>query len=288
MNDLELIIKARNFAIDNHRRINQTYDGLPYHVHLQEVVDFVHKFEHLLTEEEIDIAICAAWLHDAIEDTGLTFNNLKKVVGERIASLACNLCNNIHGKTRDERANQDYYDRVKSDNISLFVKIADRLANMFHSYHYGNTGMYKTYKRELPHFKEQLDNGMYQEMWDLLENIESCELKDNFYYPEIEQFDEKTIYSIKLPKPIPYAIYNELYKKGIIAKKDLRKNTYYRGKCRNASVALWNGFEFIYVRTKFGSSFNEDIKHPEDDNEYDLFIPLRIEENPTDEQRIKY
>lgn len=289
MNDLDLIIKVRDYAIANHRRVNELYDGLPYHVHLQEVVNFVHMFEHLLkSDNDIDIAICAAWLHDIIEDTGLTFNNVKKIAGNRIATLACNLTNNIHGKTRDERANDDYYTRVKSDELSLFVKIADRLANMFHSLNYGNNGMFKTYKKELPHFKEQLYNGMYDEMWDMLENIENLERKENNYYEDVEIFDENTIHMIHLPKPIPFSMFHELYNKGIIPKKDLKKNTYYRGKCRNASVALWNGFEFIYVRTKFSSSFNEDIKHPEDDNGYDLFIPLSIEENPEDHLRIKY
>jgi hypothetical protein len=227
-------------------------------------------------------------LHDVIEDTGITYNNVKKVVGERIAGLVTNVTTNIHGKTRKERADQEYYNRVKSDNISLFVKIADRLANMFHSLNYGNISMFETYKKELPLFKEQLYNGMYQDMWDLLENIETCTLKDNFYYPEIEQFDENSIYRIKLPQPIPYAMYNELYRKGIIPKKDLKKNTYYRGKCRNAKVALWNGFEFVHMRYKFGSFLLDSVNHLEDDDGFDLFVPLREEPNPTDEQRIKY
>jgi len=288
MNDFELIMRARKLAIDNHRRINQTYDGLPYHVHLMETVDFVNRFDYLLKDEDIDIAVCVAWLHDVIEDTGLTFNNVKKVVGERIASLSCNLCNNIHGKTRDERANDDYYTRLKSDDISIFVKIADRLANMFHSLNYGNNGMFKTYKKELPGFKEKLYNGMYDDMWELLENIENSDVKDNFYFPKIEKFDENTIYQIHLPQPIPYGMYNELYKKGIIPKKDLLKNHYYKGKCRNATVALWNGFEFVHMRYKFGDFRLDSVNHLEDDNGFDLFVPLMVEENPTEEQRIKY
>jgi hypothetical protein len=289
MNDLNLIIKSRDLAISSHRRINQLYDGLPYYIHLQETVDFVYMFEHLLKENEIDIAICTAWLHDVVEDTGLTFNNIKKIVGDRIASLSCNLCNNIHGKTRDERANDDYYDRLKSDKISVFVKIADRLANMYHSLNYGNNSMFETYSRELIGFKEKLYNGMYDEMWEFLENIENMEIKKNIYFPDIDNFDENTIFNIHLPKPIPYGLFHEMYNKGIIPKKNLKKNTYYRGKCRNASVALWNGFEFIYVREKFGSTFNEEIKHPEDDDGYDLFIPLEIEKKKPDEHlRIKY
>lgn len=287
MNDFKLIMSARKFAITNHRRVNQEYDGLPYHVHLMEVVDFVHRFDYLLNESDIDVAVCVAWNHDVIEDTGLTFNDVKEVMGDRIAALVCNLTTNIHGHNRSERADQDYYDRVKSDPLSIFVKIADRLANMFHSLNYGNKGMYKKYKKELPHFKEELYNGMYDEMWELLENIETSSVKENFYYPKIETFDDDTVYQIKLPQPVPFGMYNELYRKGIIAKKDLKKNTYYRGKCRNAKVALWNGFEFVHMRYKFGY-YIDSVNHLEDDNGYDLFVPVRIEENPSETEIIKY
>jgi len=286
MNDFDLIIRARRFAIENHRRVNQLYDGLPYHVHLMEVVDFAHRFEHLLSDDDIDIVICVAWLHDVVEDTGLTYNDIKKVFGERIADLVVNLTTNIHGKTRAERADDNYYERVKSDTLSVFVKIADRLGNTFHSLTYGSS-MYNKYNKEFPHFKEMIYNGMYDEMWELLENLEKGEIDPNFYFPKVDMFDEKTIYQIKLPKPIPFGMYDELFRKGIISKKDLKKNTYYRGKCRNATVALWNGFEFVHMRYKFGFRVDE-VNHLEDDNEFDLFVPLSIEENPTDEQKIKY
>ncbi|MFW6226134.1 MAG: hypothetical protein ACOC3V_04180, partial [bacterium] len=155
------------------------------------------------------------------------------------------------------------------------------------SYHYGNKRMYELYRRELPQFKEKLYNGMYDEMWELLENIDVVNTKDNFFFPDIEKFDEKTIYQIKLPKPIPFGMYNELYKKGIVPKKDLKKNTYYFGKCRNAKVALWNGFEFVYNRTKFNDTFIESINHLEDDDGYDLFVPL-YQVEPEENQVIKY
>lgn len=287
MKNFELIMKARKFAIENHRRVNQLYDGLPYHVHLQEVVEFIHRFDYLLDEKDIDDAVCAGWGHDLIEDTGITYNNVKKELGERIADLIF-LCTNHRGKVRKERANDDYYEGIKNDPIALFIKISDRLANMFHSLNYGNDNMYKMYKKELPGFKEKLYNGLYDEMWELLENIEKSKIKDNFFFPEIENFDENSIYKIHLPKPIPFGMYNELYRKGIIPKKNLKKNIYYKGKCRNATVSLWNGFEFVHMRNKFGSYYIDSVNHIEDDNGYDLFVPLREEPNPSETEIIKY
>ncbi len=58
-----------------------------------------------------------------------------------------------------------------------------------------------------------------------------------------------------------------------IPKKLLEKNRWYKGHCRNSGVALWSGEMFLYIRHKFGTFFMEEIKHPEDDNGYDLFYP---------------
>jgi len=282
-----LITKVRQFAIECHRNVNQLYDGLPYYVHLQNVVDYVNKFKYLLTEEEYVIAICAAWCHDILEDGNITFNDLKKIVGIDIANVAF-LLTNHRGKNRKERANDDYYFGIINDKIALYVKLCDRLANLTHSVIYNaDTDKLDMYIEEQTRFKEQLYNGLFDEMWDFLTHIKEQNFIDNYYYPNIEQFDEDTIHRIHLPNPIPFALYHELYKKGIIRKSDLIKNRYYQGKCRNADVALWNGFEFVYMRNKFNYTFPETIKHMEDDYGNDLFIAFK-EVTPTELQRIKY
>ena len=63
----------------------------------------------------------------------------------------------------------------------------------------------------------------------------------------------------------------------MIAKKDLINNQDYIGACRNAFVAKWIKEKemFCYIRTKFGSTFLEWIRHPEDDDGFDLFIPYK-------------
>ena len=62
---------------------------------------------------------------------------------------------------------------------------------------------------------------------------------------------------------------------GAIPKKDLVIGKTYIGSCRNASEAVWLGEQFEYDRYKFGFTFKEKINHFEDDNGYDLFVPLR-------------
>ena len=57
-----------------------------------------------------------------------------------------------------------------------------------------------------------------------------------------------------------------------IKKEDLEIGAYYNGHCRNTTIARWNGEVFLYWRNKFGHTFLEEIKCPEDDDYYDVFI----------------
>ncbi len=70
-----------------------------------------------------------------------------------------------------------------------------------------------------------------------------------------------------------------------IAKKDLIDGAYYKGTCRNAEIARWDGKKqhFVHWRTKFGQTFLEEIKHPEDEQYYDVFVVEGIIEKPTKE-----
>lgn len=70
-----------------------------------------------------------------------------------------------------------------------------------------------------------------------------------------------------------------------IARKDLIHGAYYKGRCRNASVARWNEHigKFVHWRYKFGHKFLEEICHPEDEQVYDVFVVEELYENPEEE-----
>lgn len=75
-------------------------------------------------------------------------------------------------------------------------------------------------------------------------------------------------------------IYNDyivpnLIRCGAIPKEKLIVGKCYEGSCRNASNAVWNGEKFTYRRTKFGYTYDEDINHFQDDDGFDLFVPLK-------------
>lgn len=60
----------------------------------------------------------------------------------------------------------------------------------------------------------------------------------------------------------------------MIPKKELIVGAYYVGLSRNTTVARWTGSEFKHWRVKWGNEFIETIKHPEDDDVFDCFVPV--------------
>lgn len=61
----------------------------------------------------------------------------------------------------------------------------------------------------------------------------------------------------------------------ILDKSELVVGQMYKGMCRNATEALWNGTTFEYEREKFKTTYTEKLPHPEDDQGFDVFMPLR-------------
>src|SRR5947207_4232212 len=61
----------------------------------------------------------------------------------------------------------------------------------------------------------------------------------------------------------------------ILAKNQLKHGRYYKGRCRNATVARWNAAEqyFYHWRKKFDRIYIETIKYPTDEEEpwWDVF-----------------
>ena len=60
-----------------------------------------------------------------------------------------------------------------------------------------------------------------------------------------------------------------------IPKSELITGVIYDGYCRNTNRATWDGEEFHYKRHKFGTTFDDTINHYEDDEGYDVFVPIK-------------
>ena len=79
--DTSILDKAVHFAIDAHANTERRGKGFPYSVHLMEAVEIAAT---ITSDQEI---LAATVLHDTIEDTNVTLEQLRTEFGDRIAEL---------------------------------------------------------------------------------------------------------------------------------------------------------------------------------------------------------
>lgn len=71
-------------------------------------------------------------------------------------------------------------------------------------------------------------------------------------------------------------VQDTLIRYGAIPIDKLEVGKTYIGFCRNASEATWQGEKFIYKRTKWGFVYDEKINHFQNDDGFDVFVPIKI------------
>ncbi len=154
---VDFVEKCKQYAIAQHKRVNQLYDGKPYSFHLNMAVNFGYMFLDLVNIPIMHrhYVIGGLWNHDTIEDTGITFNDLIKATNIKVAEIAYALTNE-KGRNREERANSKYYRGIRKTEYATFGKLCDRMANVQHSinakHSYKGEGMFAKYKKEHPNF----------------------------------------------------------------------------------------------------------------------------------------
>jgi GTP pyrophosphokinase len=126
--DLAIIRKAYEFSLRHHRGQVRA-SGEPYLVHPLAVAS-------VLAEIRLDpVAIAAGLLHDAVEDTTLTVDEIKSEFGEQVANIVQGVTNisKINFATREERQAENLRKMMLAmvDDIRVvLIKLADRLHNM--------------------------------------------------------------------------------------------------------------------------------------------------------------
>ena len=159
--------KATEYATKCHSETNHLYDGRPYRFHLDMVDDVIMQFIHLIPEEDRDYVRAGGRCHDVIEDCRQTFNDVLKATNERVAELAYALTNE-KGKNRAERANDKYYEGIRNTKYAVFLKLADRCANIKHSKN-SKSNMLKVYAKEHTQFVAKLGLGTGSRIWNILQ-----------------------------------------------------------------------------------------------------------------------
>jgi len=146
INNQDLIIKAWFFASHAHKE--QKYPGqkLPYITHIGNVVlELMGAADSL---ENLDLAICCAILHDTIEDTKVTYQDIEKEFGKTVADGVAALSKDVSIGSKEQQM-QDSLNRIKKQPKEVWsVKMADRIANLGEPPHYWSRDKKESYLKE--------------------------------------------------------------------------------------------------------------------------------------------
>ena len=124
---MEIVEKARTFAVAAHAAAAQLrkYTNEPYIVHPREVAQIVGTVPHSYE------MLAAAWLHDVVEDTGVTIEVIREEFGTDVAELVGWLTD-VSRPEQGNRATRKAIDRAHTamaPKDAQTIKLADIISN---------------------------------------------------------------------------------------------------------------------------------------------------------------
>ncbi len=126
--DTTLVDKAINYAVLHHKNTRRRNKNFPYIIHPLEAMAIVSS---ITDDNEL---IAAAALHDLIEDTDVTYDDLKNEFGERIAKIV--LSESIteipnYKEMTWVQAKQYNIDELKRSSLDVkIIALGDKLSNL--------------------------------------------------------------------------------------------------------------------------------------------------------------
>ena len=157
-----LVDRAREFAINAHW--GQMYGTKPYLHHLGEVA---HICSYFKLPEYVK---AAAYLHDVVEDTDITADQVSAKFGYEVATLVYSVTDES-GENRKERKAKTYR-KILAHPYGVYLKLADRIANVKACSTAKDTGMFKMYCKEAEAFEKELKTpGIAEPMWAELDEL---------------------------------------------------------------------------------------------------------------------
>lgn len=171
-------ISAKIYSLKKHN-FQEYEEGIPYSVHLIMVNNFIQKYLYLLPNSFWEDVICGGWLHDVREDLGISYNDIKKNFGIQVAEI-CYCITNNDGRNRKEKAINTYGPKISQNRLSVFCKLADRLANVQYGILKPQGSMLDTQAKEFDYMVQILYvQGEFDDMWNQLADMLKKPYPDN-------------------------------------------------------------------------------------------------------------
>ena len=213
--DSKTIMKAYNYAVQHHGD-QKRRSGEPYIIHPINVA-------YILACVGLDEAtICAALLHDVVEDTDATDGDLRRDFGEEVADMVAGVTKlgNMMFSSVEEQQAEDYrkmFLAMGKDIRVIIIKLADRLHNM-------RTLKFLKRDRQIANAKETMEIyaplanrlGLYSIKWEL-EDLSFKYLYPEEYHELVEGINKKREERLKFIEKIMGDIHVQLKKQHIDA-----------------------------------------------------------------------
>ena len=213
--DTKLIMKAYNLANEKHKDQKRS-SGEPYIIHPLNVA-------YILADIGLDEStISAALLHDVVEDTDVTDEQLRKEFSNEIADMVAGVTklSNIQFASVEEQQAEDYrkmFLAMGKDIRVILIKLADRLHNM-------RTLKFLRRDRQIANAKETMELyaplanrlGLYSLKWEL-EDLSFKYLEPEEYHELVEGINKKREERLQFIEKIMDDIRVELKKQKIDA-----------------------------------------------------------------------
>ncbi|MCI8961770.1 MAG: bifunctional (p)ppGpp synthetase/guanosine-3',5'-bis(diphosphate) 3'-pyrophosphohydrolase [Clostridia bacterium] len=213
--DIKTVTKAHNYALQYHGS-QKRKSGEPYIIHPLNVANILAGLGMDTT------TVCAALLHDVIEDTKATRQDLIKEFGKEVTEIVDGVTKlqKLQYTDKEEQQVENYrkmFLAMGKDIRVILIKLADRLHNM-------RTLKYLTRDRQLAISKETMDLyaplanriGMYSLKWEL-EDLSFKYLYPDEYREILEGLNEKREERLDFVDKIKKEITIELKKTKIVA-----------------------------------------------------------------------
>ncbi len=160
------LIDARAYATQAHG--DQRYGVHPYVFHLDAVVEQLLRFHPSGLEEEL---LVAGYLHDVVEDTSVSGEQIRAAWGSRVAELVLAVTKEPGDTLRD--GEKLTWKKIVETEGAVRLKLADRIANVDACWTMRSKKLFR-YKSEYARFRGALYTnapGEEQAMWEELDGL---------------------------------------------------------------------------------------------------------------------